>query len=41
MPNRYEEDDIDVLGQMLWSVIRVAAVLTVLALAAWLWWGLA
>jgi hypothetical protein len=41
MPQRYEEDDIDVLGQMLWSVIRVAAVLTVLALAAWLWWGLA
>lgn len=41
MPLRYDEDDIDVLGQMLWSVLRVAAVLTVLALAAWLWWGLA
>lgn len=38
MPQRYEEDDIDVLGQLLWAVMRVAAVLTVLALAAWVWW---
>ena len=38
MPNRYEEDDIDVLGQLLWSVGRVAAALTVVALLVWVWW---
>lgn len=40
MPQRYEEDDIDVLGQLLWSVLRVATALTVAALTVWLWWGL-
>ena len=41
MPQRYEEDDLDVLGQLLWSVLRVAAALTVAALVVWLWWGFA
>ena len=40
MPHRYEEDDIDVLGQLLWSVMRVAAALTVVALLVWLGWVL-
>lgn len=40
MPQRYEEDDIDVLGQLLWSVMRVAVALTVVALLVWLGWVL-
>lgn len=36
--HRYEEDDIDVLGQLLWSVLRVAVALMVAVIVVWLWW---
>lgn len=38
MPYRYEEDDIDVLGQLLWSVGRAAAALVVVGGLVLLWW---
>lgn len=40
MRNRYEEDDLDVLGELLWAVLRVAALVLGMVLVFWLSWVL-